>query len=97
MPFVKGAGCAACNRAGYRGRTLIADLWTPDQHDHILIMRKAPFEELETSARRTTITMAQDAHSRLAASITTLDELARVLPYPAILEHRERAKTGAWS
>ena len=96
VKFVKGAGCAACHNIGYKGRTLIADLWIPDQHDNLLIMRKAAFEEVRKSAERTTISMAQDAHLRLAACITTLEELARVLPYPAILEHRERAMTGAW-
>jgi hypothetical protein len=54
-------------------------------------MRKSPFEETRQSAKRTTITMAQDAHSRLADRRTTLEELARVLPYSAIVEHRERA------
>jgi len=97
MKLVKGTGCPACNNIGYRGRTLIADLWIPDQQDHLLIMRKAPFEDVRKSAQRTTITMAQDAHSRLAAGVTTLEELARVLPYPAIVEHRDRAKTGTWN
>jgi hypothetical protein len=54
-------------------------------------MRKSPFEELKASAQRTTITMAQDAHARLQAGRTTLEELARVLPYSAIVEHRNRA------
>ena len=54
-------------------------------------MRKAPFEELRASARRTTITMAETAHARLADGLTTLEELARVLPYSAIVEHRELA------
>jgi hypothetical protein len=39
--------------------------------------------------------MAQDAHSRLADRRTTLEELARVLPYTAIAEHRDRA--AAWA
>ncbi len=97
VELVKGAGCAKCGNAGYRGRTLVADLWTPDEHDNLLIMKKAPFDELVKSAARTTISMAQDAHSRLAAGVTTLEELARVLPYPSIVEHRERAVAGNWS
>jgi type IV pilus assembly protein PilB len=91
VELVKGAGCDRCQYIGYRGRALIADLWIPDEHDHLLIMRKAPFEELRQSARRTTISMAQDAYSRLRAGRTTLEELTRVLPYSAIVEHRERA------
>jgi type II secretory ATPase GspE/PulE/Tfp pilus assembly ATPase PilB-like protein len=91
VELVAGAGCEKCQFIGYRGRALVAELWMPDQHDHLLIMRKSPFEETRQSAKRTTITMAQDAHSRLADRRTTLEELARVLPYSAIVEHRERA------
>ena len=96
VPLVKGAGCGKCHNVGYRGRTLVADFWLPDEQDHVLIMRKAPFEEIRKSAERTTISMAQDAHARLAEGRTTLDELARVLPYASILEHRERARTKSW-
>ena len=97
LPLFKGAGCARCHGVGYRGRTLVADLWLPDEHDQLLIMRKAPFEELRKSSERTTITMAQDAHARLAEGRTTLEELVRVLPYASILEHRERARAGGWN
>jgi hypothetical protein len=34
--------------------------------------------------------MAQDAHERLRAGTTTAEELLRVLPYAAIVEHRRR-------
>jgi type II secretory ATPase GspE/PulE/Tfp pilus assembly ATPase PilB-like protein len=97
FPLYRGDGCEKCHGIGYRGRALIADLWIPDQEDHLLIMRKAPFEEIQKSAHRTTITRAEDAHSRLRDGRTTLEELARVLPYTAIVEHRQRAKAGAWS
>ena len=97
IPLFKGAGCIRCHGAGYRGRTLVADLWVPDEHDNVLIMSKAPFEELRKSAQRTTISMAQDAHSRLAEGRTTIEELARVLPYTSIVEHRERAESGTWN
>lgn len=90
IELVKGAGCEECNYIGYRGRALVADLWIPDATDHLHIMRKSPFEEIKKSAERTTISMAQDAHARLTDGRTTLEELARVLPYSAIEEHRER-------
>lgn len=97
VPLFKGAGCAKCNFIGYRGRALVAELWVPDEQDHLMIMRKAPFDELRRSASRTTITMAQDAHARLKDGRTTLEELARVLPYPSIAEHRERATRQGWA
>jgi type IV pilus assembly protein PilB len=95
VDLVKGAGCDHCGYIGYRGRALVADLWIPDQHDQLLIMRKSPFEEIKTSAERTTISMAQDAHGRLKTGRTTLEELARVMPYSAIVEHRRRAMQSA--
>jgi type IV pilus assembly protein PilB len=88
--FVRGAGCADCGFTGYRGRMVIADLWVPDEQDLRLIARQAPFDEVRQSATRTTFSMAQDAHERLRAGRTTVEELARVLPYSAIAEHRQR-------
>jgi type IV pilus assembly protein PilB len=94
VEFVKGAGCDRCKGAGYAGRTLMSDLWIPDQHDHVLIMRKAPFEDIRASALRTTITMAHNAHLHLKAGRTTLEELARVMPYSAVVDFREMAQAG---
>jgi type IV pilus assembly protein PilB len=94
MAFHRGAGCAACGFSGYRGRMLIADLWVPDETDLMLVARRVPFDEIRQSASRTTFTMAQDAHERLLAGRTTLQELMRVLPYPVIVEHRQRALSG---
>jgi type IV pilus assembly protein PilB len=95
VALVKGAGCEECSYIGYRGRLLVADLWVPDAHDHLLIMRKAPFEEIKASAARTMISMAESAWRRLKDGRTTLEELARVLPYSAIIEHREVAMARA--
>jgi type II secretory ATPase GspE/PulE/Tfp pilus assembly ATPase PilB-like protein len=96
VPFMRGEGCERCQYIGYRGRALVADLWIPDQDDMLLIMRRSPYEEIRESARRTTISMAQDAHARLLDCRTTLEELARVLPYSAVAEHRERARDRRW-
>ena len=85
-----GTGCAACAFTGYRGRLLVADLWMPDERDLMLVAGRAPLDELTRSARRTTVSMAQDAHARLQAGLTSAEELLRVLPYPAIVEHRAR-------
>lgn len=95
VKLVKGAGCEKCNYIGYKGRLLVTDLWVPDSHDQLLIMRKAPFDDLKTSATRTTISMAETAYSRLQQGRVTLEELARVLPYSAIVDHRERAMARA--
>jgi type IV pilus assembly protein PilB len=90
LTFYRGAGCSACAFSGYAGRTLIVDLWVPDDQDLRLITRQAPIDEIAASATRTTISMAQDTHERLRAGRTTLDELIRVLPYSVVTEHRQR-------
>jgi len=90
MVFYQGTGCSQCGFSGYLGRMLVADLWVPDDQDLMLITRQAPFDEIRRSAQRTTFSMADDAHQRLAAGLTTLEELLRVLPYSAIAEHRAR-------
>lgn len=88
LALYRGAGCAECGFTGYRGRTLVADLWTPDDEDLMLIMRRAPFDVIRRSAERTTVSMAADAEARLLAGETTPDELLRVLPHSAIAELR---------
>jgi type IV pilus assembly protein PilB len=90
LTFYRGAGCSACAFSGYNGRTLIVDLWVPDDQDLRLITRQAPIDEIAASATRTTISMAQDTQERLRAGRTTLDELFRVLPYSVVTEHRQR-------
>jgi len=90
LTFHRGAGCAACRFTGYSGRMVVADLWVPDEADQILITRGAPFDEVRQSAQRTTFSMAMDANERLRSGRTTPEELLRVLPYDAIVEHRER-------
>lgn len=90
LTVYRGAGCAACEFTGYKGRVVVADLWMPDDRDLMVVAARAPFDALRQSAARTTITMAEDAHARLRAGVTTLEELTRVLPYAAIVEHRAR-------
>jgi type IV pilus assembly protein PilB len=90
LRFYQGAGCTECGFTGYKGRMIIADLWIPDDEDMMLITRGAAFDDVRKSAQRTTVSMAQDAHERLRAGRTTLEELLRVLPYEAIAEHRNR-------
>ncbi len=90
VKLFRGVGCTDCGFSGYKGRMMVADLWVPDEQDAGLITRQAPFDQICQSAQRTTCSMAQDAHERLLAGTTTVEELLRVLPYGAIAEHRRR-------
>jgi type II secretory ATPase GspE/PulE/Tfp pilus assembly ATPase PilB-like protein len=94
MQFYHGVGCSACNHTGYRGRTSIAELWTPSQQDVILISKGANFDDIRNSARQSTISMAEDVVERLAAGRTNLEELIRVMPYSAVYRFRELTKDG---
>lgn len=93
--YMHGLGCAECSFTGYRGRMMVADLWVPDEQDMMLITTQAPFDELVRSARRTTLSMADDAHTRLEGGRTTPEELLRVLPYNVVTEFRSRFGTPA--
>jgi len=90
LVFVQGGGCDACHHTGYRGRLILSDLWIPDEADGARIARGAPMDDIHRGAARTSITMADDAHGRLAAGETTIEELRRVLPHQAIVEYRAR-------
>ena len=41
----------------------VAELWVPNDEDIILISKRAPMDEIRASARRSTISMVQDAWS----------------------------------
>jgi len=82
--WFRGSGCAACNYTGYRGRMVLSELWTPNDADVVLINKGAPFEEVRESARKTTLSMADDIAEKLAMGRTNLEELIRALPHSAL-------------
>jgi len=88
ISWVKGQGCAECNYAGFKGRLALAELWEPNQQDIVLINKRAPLEELQVSARQSTIPIMDEAIEKVKAGETTLEELIRVLPYPFIENYR---------
>ena len=88
MRWYQGAGCSHCNGTGYRGRLAVAELWTPSDDDIILINKDAPFEELQQSASKSTISVAEDAMEKLREGRTNLEELIRMLPYSSIDQFR---------
>jgi type II secretory ATPase GspE/PulE/Tfp pilus assembly ATPase PilB-like protein len=89
MRWYQGAGCSHCNYTGYRGRLAVAELWTPSDDDIILINKAAPFEELQQSAGKSTIFVAEDAMEKLREGRTNLEELIRMLPYSSIYQFRK--------
>src|SRR6266704_2851217 len=55
--WYRGPGCSGCNYTGYRGRMILAELWSPNDADVMLINRGATFEEIRKSAEKTTLPM----------------------------------------
>jgi type II secretory ATPase GspE/PulE/Tfp pilus assembly ATPase PilB-like protein len=84
VEWFRGAGCVACNYTGYHGRMVLSELWTPNDADIVLINKGAPFEEVRESARKTTLSMADDVAEKLAHGRTNLEELIRALPHSAL-------------
>jgi type IV pilus assembly protein PilB len=76
--FYQGRGCEACRGTGYRGRIGIFELLpvTPELRE--LILQKRSSDKIKTAARKTMITMHQDALQKAAAGITSLEEILRV-------------------
>jgi len=88
LRFYRGRGCEKCNFTGYRGRLAVGELWIPGEEDIILINKDAPLDAIKASAEKRTLLMAMDVWDRLADGHTTLEELMRALPYPAIRQFR---------
>ena len=84
----RGAGCAQCHQTGYKRRLALAELWTPDVDDVLLINQHASPDLIQEAARKNTYSMATDAIVRLREGRTTLDEVLRVLPLSALRELR---------
>jgi type IV pilus assembly protein PilB len=80
----KGSGCGVCNFTGYSGRLMIGELWVPGQQDTLLIAKGANVDEIAASATGSTYSMARCAAHLLVDGVTNIEELVRVMPYPAI-------------
>jgi type II secretory ATPase GspE/PulE/Tfp pilus assembly ATPase PilB-like protein len=76
--FHRGKGCDECRGTGYRGRIGIFELLPVGTELQELILQKRSSAELKTAARKTMLTMHQDALQKAAAGITTLEEILRV-------------------
>jgi general secretion pathway protein E len=77
-PFYRGTGCEACRGTGYRGRIGIFELLPITNELRALILERRANAELKAAAQRDMITMHQDALQKVAAGVTTLEEILRV-------------------
>ncbi|QQO10741.1 GspE/PulE family protein [Breznakiella homolactica] len=72
------AGCGECGYSGYKGRTVVSEVFTADPAAEEMIVRRAPAAEILRYARDAGMEiMAQDALRKVAAGITTFSEAER--------------------
>ncbi len=79
--FMRGAGCGNCRQTGYRGRTGLYETLEVNQEIRGLIARRAGTAEIEAAAVRSGMTtLAADGLRKAAEGITSVAEVARLLP-----------------
>jgi type IV pilus assembly protein PilB len=75
----KGIGCAACANTGYRGRMAIHEILYVNPELQEAIVRQRPANELrEIAVKHGMRTLRQSGLRKVAAGMTTLDEVIRV-------------------
>lgn len=75
----RGQGCEHCSGTGYRGRVGIFELMELNEEIRRLIMRNSDASVLVEAARRNGMrTLREDGWQKVAAGVTTADEVTRV-------------------
>jgi type IV pilus assembly protein PilB len=79
MALYRKRGCPRCNQSGYRGRIGIFQLMTMNEELETLAAQKAPREDIERAAMAHGMrTLWDDGLAKVAAGLTSVEELARV-------------------
>ncbi len=77
--FFYGKGCEFCNKTGYKGRAIIAEVLFVDGEIRDAIVRKASADEIrKISLKNGMGSMLLDGYQKALAGITTLEEVMRV-------------------
>jgi type IV pilus assembly protein PilB len=79
MVFYRKKGCPRCNQAGYKGRIGVYQLLTMSEQLETLAATKASREDIERAAIGEGMrTLWDDGLAKVAAGLTSIEELARV-------------------
>jgi type IV pilus assembly protein PilB len=80
MAFYRKRGCPRCNQSGYKGRVGVYQLLTMNETIAQLAVARASREEVERAAMEAGMrSLWDDGLAKVAASLTSIEELARVL------------------
>jgi type II secretory ATPase GspE/PulE/Tfp pilus assembly ATPase PilB-like protein len=75
----KGRGCVYCFNTGYRGRTVISELFEVKDYIRDLIVEKAPSIAIkETAMKNGFVPMFSDGMDKIRRGITTIEEVIKV-------------------
>src|SRR5437763_2852182 len=78
VQIMKGKGCGTCNKTGYKGRCGLYEVMEVDDEIKELVLVGASAVELKKKAiERGMITLRQSGLIKVAAGVTTLEEVAR--------------------
>jgi type IV pilus assembly protein PilB len=79
MVFYRKKGCPRCNQTGYKGRIGVFQLLTMTEEIETLAVTKASREDIERAAMEDGMrTLWDDGIAKVAAGLTSIEELARV-------------------
>ena len=77
--FARGAGCAACNGTGFRGRLSIVELFLVNEEIQRLIYENAGSARMRERARSFGMrTMREDGLRKVTAGLTTVEEVVSI-------------------
>jgi general secretion pathway protein E len=77
--FRKGKGCEACRGTGYHGRVGCFELLTVDDEVRRLVQARSTAAEIHAVARQAGMhSLFDDGMAKVAAGVTTFEELLRV-------------------
>ncbi len=94
LQFFRGVGCESCGYLGYKGRTLLSEVFVMDTPDPIL--KGADIKEIKDIARAEGMkNMLEDGLLKLSS--TTITEICRVLPFDMLDGFRQRGRMTAGS
>lgn len=79
-PLFIGKGCEICRQSGYHGRTVLSEIFVIDDALEEMIVRGAKQRDMEDYYKgKKAVFLLDDAITKLAAGITTIDEIERAV------------------
>jgi type IV pilus assembly protein PilB len=87
LTFYKGEGCDDCNHSGYKGRMAITEILPITPEIQKLMMKNVSSKEISREAKKNGMkTLIDDAMTKAAEGLTTLEEVIRVVSTLEVVE-----------